>query len=168
MFSLGRWSSQIPAGFLVSRGTWEHRREIHRFRVRGYHPLWPDFPDGSTSNEFSDSLEGLRPFPARPATPAAQRSQALSYGRFGLLPVRSPLLGESSLLSLPEVTEMFQFSSSASMDLWIQSRIPRVCPRWVPPFGNPRVKACLQLTEAYRSLPRPSSLSDAKASTMRP
>ena len=42
------------------------------------------------------------------------------------------------------------------------------CPRGVAPFGNPRVEACLRLTEAYRSLPRPSSPSCAKASTVRP
>jgi hypothetical protein len=37
----------------------------------------------------------------------------------------------------------------------------------VAPFGNPRIKACLQLPAAYRSLPRPSSPIHAKASTMR-
>ena len=88
----------------MSRGTWEQHRETHRFRVRGSHPLWPDFPDGSANDELCDSLEGQRPFPIRPATPAAQRSLALTYGRFGLVPVRSPLLGESLLLSLPEGT----------------------------------------------------------------
>ena len=41
-------------------------------------------------------------------------------------------------------------------------------PRGVAPFGNLRVKACLRLTGAYRSLPRPSSPSCAKASTVRP
>jgi hypothetical protein len=39
---------------------------------------------------------------------------------------------------------------------------------WVVPFGNPRVKGCTLLTEAYRSLPRPSSAANAKASTMHP
>ena len=34
--------------------------------------------------------------------------------RFGLFPVRSPLLGESRLLSLPPGTEMFQFPGLAS------------------------------------------------------
>ena len=38
----------------------------------------------------------------------------------------------------------------------------------VSPFGNPRINACLQLPEAYRSLPRPSSPACAKASTVRP
>ena len=42
------------------------------------------------------------------------------------------------------------------------------CPRWVAPFGDLRVKACLRLTGAYRSLPRPSSPACAKASTVRP
>ena len=86
--------------------------------------------------------------------------------RFGLIPVRSPLLGESLLISLPPGTKMFQFPGFAShtlqhgMTLYYQSR--------VAPFGNPRFKGCLLLTEAYRSWPRPSSLPDAKASTVRP
>jgi hypothetical protein len=37
--------------------------------------------------------------------------------------------------------------------------------RWVPPFGNLRVKVCSQLTVAYRSVPRPSSPHAAKASS---
>ena len=40
--------------------------------------------------------------------------------------------------------------------------------RRIAPFGNPRIKACLPLPGAYRSLPRPSSPCDAKASTVRP
>ena len=36
----------------------------------------------------------------------------------------------------------------------------------VSPFGYPRIVACLQLPEAFRSLPRPSSAPDAKASTI--
>ena len=38
----------------------------------------------------------------------------------------------------------------------------------VPPFGNLRVNAYLQLTAAYRSLSRPSSAPDAKAFPLRP
>ena len=38
----------------------------------------------------------------------------------------------------------------------------------VAPFGNLRIIGCLRLPEAYRSLPRPSSLPGAKASTLRP
>ena len=39
---------------------------------------------------------------------------------------------------------------------------------WVAPFGNPRIKACSRLPEAFRSVPRPSSPLDAKASTRCP
>ena len=39
---------------------------------------------------------------------------------------------------------------------------------WVSPFGHLRIKACLQLPAAYRSLPRPSSAPIAKAFPLRP
>ena len=38
----------------------------------------------------------------------------------------------------------------------------------VRPFGDPRVEGCVPLTADYRSLPRPSSASCAKASAVRP
>jgi hypothetical protein len=50
----------------------------------------------------------------------------------------------------------------------IQRVMIRHEPDRVAPFGYPRVKACLQLTVAFRSLPRPSSSTRAKASTIRP
>ena len=50
--------------------------------------------------------------------------------------------------------------------LCIQVQIP---PKgWVSPFGYPRIKACSQLPVAFRSVPRPSSPLDAKASTKCP
>ena len=71
----------------------------------------------------------------------------------------------------------FSFSSSRYLDvsvpwvafrtLWIHARITDFV-SWVAPFGNLRIKACLQLTVAYRSLPRPSSALSAKASTVCP
>ena len=66
------------------------------FRVRGYHPLWHAFPDASAN------------------TSAKTRR---------LVPFRSPLLRESRLISVPPVTEMFQFSGFAPMDLCIQSTV---------------------------------------------
>src|SRR5438309_12037348 len=57
------------------------------FRIQGYHLLWPDFPDCSTSTH--------------PITTT------------GLVPVRSPPLGESRMISFPPVTEMFQFTGFA-------------------------------------------------------
>ena len=43
----------------------------------------------------------------------------------------------------------------------------RCYPRRVSPFGHPGITACVQLPQAYRSLPRPSSPLGAKASTVR-
>ena len=87
---------------------------------------------------------------------------------FRLIPFRSPLLRESNFLSLPRGTEMSHFPPLAPTRLCIQRAVTGHDSRRVSPFGHPRVEDCLRLTEAYRSLPRPSSPSRAKASTVRP
>ena len=87
---------------------------------------------------------------------------------FGLFRVRSPLLAESLLFSIPAGTEMVHFPALSSARLCIQRGIPQHDSRWVAPFGNPRVEAYLQLTGAYRSLSRPSSTLGAKAFTVHP
>ncbi len=113
---------------------------------------------------LSPGLVTLRGNPReRPATPGP-----IARSWFRLLPVRSPLLRQSRLISFPRGTEMFQFPRFASRDLWIQPRTGGYDPAQVPPFGHPRIAACLRLPEAFRSLPRPSSLPGAKASTVRP
>ena len=61
---------------------------------------------------------------------------------------------------------MFQFTGLPSHELWIPSWIPAHYCRRVPPFGHLRVKGCLHLTAAFRSLPRPSSAPIAKASAL--
>ena len=63
---------------------------------------------------------------------------------------------------------MVQFAPFASFRLYIHLKIMQHDLHWVAQFGNPRIKGCLHLPEAYRSLPRPSSPSCAKASTVRP
>ena len=69
--------------------------------IRGYHPLWPDFPERSVRDSSAVAWSYY---------PAA----ALPQRRFGLFPVRSPLLGASLLFSLPAGTKMFQFPALAS------------------------------------------------------
>ena len=86
----------------------------------------------------------------RYATPAG-----LTRIGFGLFPVRSPLLGESRLLSFPRATKMFQFARLPPPALWVQAGVTPRYRRWVAPFGNPRVSACLQLTEAVSLLATP-------------
>ena len=106
------------------------------FRVPGYHRLWRAFPDPSTR----------------------------TCATFGLLPVRSSLLGESRLISFPSGTEIFQFPEFASTRLCIQRGI--LHKEGVSPFGHSRIDACCQLPGTFRRLPRPSSPLTAKASTV--
>ena len=57
---------------------------------------------------------------------------------------------------------MFQFPAFAPTNVGDR---PSACR--VTPFGHLRINSCLQIPGAFRSLPRPSSLSEAKASSVR-
>ena len=63
--------------------------------------------------------KGLSPSMGGLSIPLRQSPRV--QGPPGLLPVRSPLLGESRLISFPPGTEMFQFPGFASADLCIRS-----------------------------------------------
>ena len=69
--------------------------------ILDYHRLWSHFPKCSVHDLHTMS---------RSYNPAG----ALRRQRFGLFPVRSPLLGESLLFSFPVGTKMFQFPTLAS------------------------------------------------------
>ena len=62
---------------------------------------------------------------------------------------------------------MFHFPGCPPTRLCIHLVVTGHYPSRVPPFGNLRIKAYLQLPEAYRSLSRPSSAISAMASTLR-
>ena len=94
------------------------------------------------------------------------RNPEVQAPRFGLFPVRSPLLGESMFLSFPRATYMFQFTPFPFSALYIHAVVRTHYDAWVPPFGNLRVIRYLLLTAAYRSLSRPSSAPSAKASAL--
>ena len=129
------------------------------FRLQDCHLLWSDFPDGSTSDLVYHST-ALRP--SRPYNPREQAPW------FGLFRVRSPLLAESLTCFLfLQVLRWFTSLRCLRRAYVFSAGYSRLL-EWVSPFGNPRVKACLRLTGAYRSLPRPSSTVSAKAFTARP
>ena len=71
------------------------------FRVRGCHPVSPGFPACSAMHRFSYCRRSYNP------------GRCQRQPRFGLLRVRSPLLAQSLLLSLPPGTKMFQFPGFA-------------------------------------------------------
>jgi hypothetical protein len=63
---------------------------------------------------------------------------------------------------------MVHFPEFAPSQLWIHREVSRVCLEGLPHSEISGYNACVRLTEAYRSLPRPSSPVSAKASTVRP
>ena len=93
VLSLGGWSPHVQTGFHVSRPT---QGLLCALPIRGYHPLWPAFPDGS----------------------------GYHIAATGLVRVRSPLLTESRLISFPMGTEMFQFPTFASHTYVFSVRYP--------------------------------------------
>ena len=84
----------------------------------------PPFQSGSTIQHFGNSVEEPALLLSRPTTPDQQRRWAITLIRFRLIPVRSPLLRESLLLSFPRVTEMFQFTRFPLPVLCVQTGVP--------------------------------------------
>ena len=144
----------------MSRCTWvPNPALVYSFYLQDYHLLWSAFPGCSIINIHKADLT-VRSGPATPRIAAG----------FRLFPFRSPLLRESMSFSIPRATEMFQFARFRLPPLFLnfQSGILRDESQWIAPFGNPRIRICLRLPEAYRSLPRPSSPVCAKSSTISP
>ena len=82
------WRVVPPASHKVSRVSWYSGYQPFDmiFRLRGYYSLWLTFPGNSTRT--SQIYAGPQPRPSK-------------LDRFGLIPVRSPLLRESRLITLP-------------------------------------------------------------------
>ena len=137
IFSLGGRSPQIQTGFHVSRPTQVPSRRSSSFRLRGSNPLCRAFPDTSANPPIILCW--------RPYNPTGRTR------RFGLFPLRSPLLRESRLISFPSGTEMFQFPEFALQAYGFSRQYMASTAMWVTPFGNPRIKRCLLFPEAYRS-----------------
>ena len=122
------------------------------FRVQVSHLLWSDFPSASSN------LHTAMSWPYNP------RKQAFWFGLFRF---RSPLLTESILFLFLRLLRCFTSPGVALTVLCIHTGVIRYYSHRITPFGNPRIKACLPLPEAYRSFPRPSSPLSAKAFIIR-
>ena len=141
----------FPQGFSCLAVLWIPPRRLS-LRLRGFHPLWRDFPDPSAG--LVSDVCGPNPGVQRTPVWALPVSLAATPGiTFCFLLLRL-LRCFSSPGSLPEVMD------------WL--RDDRVFPCRVSPFRNPRIKAHLRLPAAYRSLSRLSSATGAKASALRP
>ena len=137
----------------MPQATQDTARVCRSFRLQGFNLLWPTIP-GRSSSQARPYMTVLQPQPAHrlvwagPRSLAATKGISVDFCSYGYLDV-----------SVPRVR---------SDGLWIQPAVTGYDPCRVAPLGDLRIKGCLRLPEAYRSLPRPSSLPRAKASTLRP
>ena len=142
-----------PVSHRVSRVQWYSGSSLIEvvFHLRDYHPLRLAFPYHSAKLFY------------RCVSPQPQRINPLVW------PLPRSLATTSGI--------SVDFSSSPYLDVSVQA-VPflrlfdstqdaGVLLQRVSPFGNLRIKAHVQLPEAYRSLSRPSSAPDAKAFPLR-
>ena len=143
VFSLGRWSSQLPTGFHVPRGTRETVPGRHIYA--GYRAITVygrTFQIVLLYICLVTSRAVRNPLRTAPTTPIMQRLRAYTQSVWAL-----PI----SLAATLRIS--VDFCSCRYLDvsvpcvrlvaLWIQTTISRHDSGWVPPFGIPRIKACL-------------------------
>ena len=129
-----------PPSHEIPRASWYSgcTPDILSFRVQGFNLLWLTFPGHSAKTLYLYEC----PYPdcsvwALPASLAATGGIEFSFSSSGYLDV-----------SVPRV---------ASLKLWIGFKVAGHNSGRVVLFGYLRVKVCLRLNVAFRSLPRPSS-----------
>ena len=96
VFSLGMWSSLFPTGFRVSGSTHVHDAPGYQLRLRVSHPLRTALPIPFASL-ISPVWKVRNPSSSDVQPPCSSGFCLIRCHGFGLLPVRSPLLRESSL-----------------------------------------------------------------------
>ena len=121
---------------------------MNDFRIRAFHPLRKTFPGPSANHSFSIAQSATPAKLLQPVWPLP-RSLATTSG-ISVDVSSSPYLD----VSVQAVPFLHLFDSMQDDGVLL---------RRVSPFRNLRIKAHLQLPEAYRSLSRLSSAPDAKA-----
>src|SRR5688500_1509884 len=141
---------------------------VHNISVTG---LTPSLAGLSRPFTYACTTHLLSPAELKREVPQPRPCNArrLSHmERFSLIRVRSPLLTESLLFSLPAGTEMFHFPAFPPRTLCVQMRVTR---QLAPLAGFPHSdtlgsQSGYRLPQAYRRFLRPSSAPNAKASTV--
>ncbi len=105
VFSLRRWFSQIPAEFLVLRGTWVSSQEVYSLSPKGLSPSMAAFSKSIRLEIHFVTRRGhYRFLKTVPRHPLRNAGRLYSRNRFRLTRFRSPLLTGSLLFSLPSGT----------------------------------------------------------------
>ena len=120
-------------------------------------------------NRFLTPRPGTRTSQIEPHNPACTtRARFNVQTGFGYSPFAHRYSGNRGFFLFLEVLRCFNSPRSLRPSYVFTGAMAQHDLCRVSPFGDLRVNACLQLTGAFRSLPRPSSPSDSKASTMCP
>jgi hypothetical protein len=168
VFSLAGWSPRIRSGFHVSGSTQVPTWSRSSF---AYGPLTLY---GLTFQTVRLPARFVTPRPPCGTTrlvlqPRIRNARRLSRTSvWAISPFARHYSGNRDFLFLPPGTQMCHFPGFPPPALCVQTGVTGHDPSRVSPFGDPCFKARLRLHTAYRSLPRPSSASGAKASTIRP
>ncbi len=139
----------------MSRGTRVPSQGPAAFRLRGSHPLWPWFPPRSAKRWHTCRRAGA--LPGWTHNPRFATAPALTRSEFGLVPVRSPLLRESRLISSPRGTKMFQFPRFPSRAYGFRTGCGSMTSRTLPHSGIPGsspADGSPRLLAAYHALHR--------------
>ena len=132
VFRLTRWSWQIHTGFLGPRATWVRAPCGSNDFVYGTLTLSGPALTPVRLSPCTHTPGPADPGTARPTTPMMQPLPGITHHRFGLFRVRSPLLTESLLFSLPVGTEMFHFPTFPPPGLCVQPGVTRHVVRGFP------------------------------------
>ena len=108
--ALGGGPPRFPQGFSCPVVLGNHTRSPISFAYRGFTLYARPFHAVRLDIGFVTPSQGLQPLHAKSHDPHAATPVSYARHKFRLIPVRSPLLRESLLLSLPLVTKMFQFA----------------------------------------------------------
>ena len=145
VFSLGRWSCRIHTGFLVPRTTRDTLRRVHTFDYRTITSYGGPSQVSSSNVHLCNSVWSV---------PQPQHASMLVWANPRSLAATD---GITVCFLFLRVLRCFSSPGVPLSTLWIQVEVNAYYSIWVPPFGHPRIKACLRLPEAFRRSPRPSS-----------
>jgi hypothetical protein len=167
VLSLARWAALIHARFHGSGATREIRWSPSPFAYRAVTCYGPPFQTvrlGSGLVTPSHSCRRARSsHNPNIATPAG-----LTRCWFGLVPFRSPLLGESMSLSFPAGTEMGQFPALPTAHYGFMRRPRGATSRRFRIWDTPGSSPACGFPGLFVAKPRPSSALGAKASSRAP
>lgn len=156
VFSLGEWTPQFRTG-LACPVLLRCSTRVRHVLLRDFHPLWSGCPD---------RFKGMTNLSLCVIKTVESYNPCRQADRFGLLRVRSPLLAE--LFLFLGILGCFGSPGALPPHYGFAGRRTRVRLVGFPHSEIHGYCACRRLPVTFRSLPRPSSASSAKASTLCP